>query len=173
MSHQYHINKNCVSCMVLKLPKSLWWGRRTKTPNVFAILLLTTIIAFFVGEQFFRVFDSNARESIRIKNSGYAPRQNTDEHSCSSKTRSEIDEEPIHVLMAMCMRNVMLKEDVGLTSMRSILAARDIGTSHNRRYVFHLVLNAWTAWLVNYNTSVPLPGGTALPKSFITTFHEV
>jgi hypothetical protein len=88
-------------------------------------------------------------------------------------SRRYLDEIPIHVMFIMCVRFTMEASDAGLTSLRSILAARELGVSRNRRYVFHFILDKWSAWLMNHNTSAKVPHGSLLEPSFITTFHDM
>lgn len=55
-------------------------------------------------------------------------------------SRAQIDEDPIHVILAYCTGNGQVdKADNGLTTVRSILMARENGVSRNRKYVFHVV----------------------------------
>ena len=54
-----------------------------------------------------------------------------------------LDESPIHVALAFCASGTNLSDtDNGLTVVRSILAARENGPSHNRRYIFHIITDA-------------------------------
>ena len=71
-------------------------------------------------------------------------------------SRSLLDDTPIHIALAFCASGANLGvKDNGLTVVRSILAARENGLSHNRRYTFHIVTDAIVerAWDEAFNAT--------------------
>lgn len=66
------------------------------------------------------------------------------------------DDEPIHIAQSLCISDGLSMKDAGLTSLRSILAARAAGTSL-RRYVIHLFVDISAGWLISFNRSATMP----------------
>ncbi len=136
-------------------------------PKCSQFCLLSVAIFMFLSTQLF------FRNVLLDQKGGHAPQQYAAAFPSSVNARKLLDEDPIHIFTAICIRHEMTENDPGLTSIRSIIAARDIGASHNRRYVFHIVLDKWVASLINYNTSLPIPHGKIIAKDFLATFHDV
>lgn len=86
--------------------------------------------------------------------------------------RGAVDEPPIHILMTYCLDEGLDRTEFGLTSLRSILAARSMGATPRRRYVIHLIVDVWTKWLITNNSSDPLPHGKHMPKAPLAAFWE-
>lgn len=89
-------------------------------------------------------------------------------------SRAALDNDAIHIVQTYCIINGIERTDAGLTTLRSILAARASGPSRSRRYVFHILADEWVSWLIAYNSSTPLPFGKHLknPES-LDLFHEL
>ena len=91
----------------------------------------------------------------------------------TSTSRQSLDEDPIHIAHSFCIYEGLKKTDPGLTVLRSILAARAAGASHNRRYVIHILADEYAAWLLSNNRSASMPWGKRLESpGSLDLFHE-
>ena len=86
---------------------------------------------------------------------------------------NEEGDDPIHIMMTYCLEQGLDRaETAGLTSLRSLLAARSTGSSRTRKYVVHLLVDTWAEWLLRNNVSAPVPPGKHMPHNALEIFQQ-
>ena len=158
--------------------------RRAGPGRAFACLLLAVVSVCLLASQYFSLNSTETDATLPIDNpaTSKAPffRLGALQSSpqvpqvAASALREALDEDPIHIVHSYCIYEELKPTDPGLTVLRSILAARATGASHNRRYVFHIIADEFSAWLLSNNHSAVMPWGKRLesPGSLIA-FHKL